>query len=276
MHKFKKILNWCLILFFAQYIISTAAYEVEFAINLGGDIFTDSEGINYEKDANTNGTKSNLSPLTLIGASKADLVLYEKVHHHNQQFGYELPVPKDGVYVLNLKFSMTTAGGAGIYVFDVILNDKHTILSNVDHDKTHGKNCAYDEFTYFTICCNTLMYKNQNSTITNNKIQLNFKPTKGHAFVSAIALLRGSIGEKRKLSSTNSNEFMYFDPATTLSCDQTAQNTKLEGLQPTTGLRKLLSAFQFDFHNFTNLNINNNNNNYYNTNDKYLENILEL
>jgi hypothetical protein len=277
MHKIKKILNWCFILLWAQYIVSTAAYEVEFALNLGGDNFTDSEGINYQQDASTIGNKGTLTPLNFTCASKADLQLYEKCRSHNQQFGYQLPVLKDGVYVLILKFAMTSSGGAGQYVFDVTLNDKHTILSNVDHEKSHGKNCAYDEYAYFTICRNTLMYKNQYSTITDKKILLNFKPTRNFAHISAIALLRGSIGEKRKLSSSNSNEIMYFDPGSTISCNQTTKNTKLEELKPTMGLKKLFSGFQFDFHNFTNLNINNNNY-YYNTNDKDQENenILEL
>jgi hypothetical protein len=202
----------CLILICVQYLFNAKAYEVIYAVNVGGDAFNDSEGISYEPDENKVGSKYKTSILNLTSAPEADRLLYETRRTSSiLPFGYDMPVPEDGHYVLIIKMGISTES-VGFTVFNAYLNDNHTILSNFDQVKIAGGYPAHDEYIYFTICRRTLMNGNQMSKVNDNKIRVEFKPVTNYPSISAILLIKGRIGEKKKLSSSNSNATMFFDP----------------------------------------------------------------
>jgi Malectin domain len=199
------------------------AFEVAYAVNLGGDEFIDSESIRYRADTNSDGGFTQHNGLNLTCAKEVDRKLYEDVHYSNKTFGYDLPARRDGHYALVLKFSTTNPTYPGGHEFDVLLDQQFTILSHVNHEKSHGRYCAYDEFVYFSICDGNLLYKDQSTLINGNgKIRIDFRPIRNNIHVSALLLLRGVAGEKLKLSSSNSNDTIYFDPLTP-SCQRSSR-----------------------------------------------------
>lgn len=70
------------------------AYKVIYALNCGGDEYTDSNGIKYEKDSLKIGTASDFGKhLTSIGrVQPPDDVLYKTERYHTSTFGYEIPL----------------------------------------------------------------------------------------------------------------------------------------------------------------------------------------
>jgi hypothetical protein len=206
MKQFINCVKLCLLFICVQYFFNAKAYEVIYAVNLGGDAFVDSEGISYEPDENKVGYKNNWSKLNLTSAPEGDRILYQTYRSSSTlPFGYDMPVPEDGHYVLIIKMGIIT-NSVDSYIFNAYLNDNHTILSNFDQVKIAGGYPAHDEYIYFTICRRTLLNGNQMSKVNDNKIRVEFRPVKDAPYISAIVLLKGRIGEKRKLSSSNSNE----------------------------------------------------------------------
>jgi hypothetical protein len=249
--------------------MSTAAYEVAFATNLGGDAIIDSEGIIYGEDNCTGGwigdwqNKSNKPN----NVSEADMEIYKTIRYIETEFRCNIPITKDGHYALVIKSSAFSSDESK-WNLDVILNEEHKILSDMDPVAKHGDFPGYDEFIYFTVCNNTLMYKNQNSTITKNAVRVEFKSIISQKYIAAIVLLKGTIGERKKLSNTNNNEDLYFDPTDTPCNGEISTTTK--PTEPTSIqqfsnqelvkiVNNLSSEYQkhfnqlFHFHNNTNL-----------------------
>lgn len=76
--------------------------EVIFAVNAGGDAFTDSLGIRYRKDYLAEGTPSDYGKnLEIKRVWDGDKALYETERYHLDTFGYTIPMPSaNGDYVL--------------------------------------------------------------------------------------------------------------------------------------------------------------------------------
>lgn len=116
----------------------TAAYEVVYAINAGGDDHVDEHGVHYERDPLMDqriGIASDYGKnLMRIGRVQqhADEQLYQTERYHTATFGYELPVRADGAYLLQLKFCEVYFGAANLKVFDVLLNQEHTVVADLD------------------------------------------------------------------------------------------------------------------------------------------------
>lgn len=81
--------------------------EIIYALNAGGESFTDSHGIRYRRDYLTVGTASDYGRMVDIKrVGSADKALYETERYATETFGYTIPMPAgDGDYVLWLKFS---------------------------------------------------------------------------------------------------------------------------------------------------------------------------
>jgi len=92
--------------------------EVIFALNAGGDSFTDSFGIRYRKDHLTDGIASDYGKMIDIKRTLAsDRTLYDTERYHSDTFGYTIPMPSgDGDYVLWLKFCEVWFSGPGLKV----------------------------------------------------------------------------------------------------------------------------------------------------------------
>lgn len=116
------------------------AYEVIYAINAGGPELIDEHGIRYERDPaftdpNGIGIPSDYGKSLLkIGRvnQRRDELLYKTERYHTETFGYEMPIPSDGAYVLLLKFCEVYFNSANLKVFDVMLNQEHTIIADLD------------------------------------------------------------------------------------------------------------------------------------------------
>ena len=80
--------------------------DVIWAVNCGGDAHTDIHGIKYQDDKHPTGISSDYGKSLMIQrVVPQDQILYQTERYHMSTFGYDIPVKKDGDYVLVLKFS---------------------------------------------------------------------------------------------------------------------------------------------------------------------------
>lgn len=77
-----------------------------FAVNCGGNVHIDVNGVRYEADFNNIGIASSHGlNLILHRTPEQDAILYQTERYDTSSFSYEFPMPRDGDYVLHLKFS---------------------------------------------------------------------------------------------------------------------------------------------------------------------------
>jgi hypothetical protein len=191
------------------------AYELIYALNAGGDVHVDSDGIKYDKDTNNDPitVAGNWLPSLKIGrVPESDRILYESVRYSEKYIKYTLPVRKDGHYILNLKFGDTYVKAVGERLFNLKLNSEHFILFHMDIMKKGGLLGTCDEFIHFEVCDNgrRLFYKNAFSEIKDHKIPLEFVVVKAYSMLGAMVLLKGSVGESVSFVSSTSKETIYF------------------------------------------------------------------
>lgn len=81
--------------------------EVIFALNAGGESFTDSHGIRYRRDYLSSGVASDYGKSLLIRrVPEQDRLLYQTERYSTETFAYNIPMPSESAdYVLWLKFS---------------------------------------------------------------------------------------------------------------------------------------------------------------------------
>ena len=85
---------------------ATGVNNVIWAVNCGGDTHTDVHGIRYEADALDTGFASDYGKnLQIHRVVPQDQILYQTERYHLNTFSYDIPVSKDGDYVLVMKFS---------------------------------------------------------------------------------------------------------------------------------------------------------------------------
>lgn len=93
--------------------------EIIYAINAGGEAHTDVFGIKYERDPlfGKVGTPSDYGKQLLIGrVSQNDHILYQTERYHHNTFGYDIPINRDGDYVMVLKFCEVYFNGPNMKV----------------------------------------------------------------------------------------------------------------------------------------------------------------
>jgi len=80
--------------------------DVIWAVNCGGDSHTDIHGIRYQEDKQSVGISSDYGKSLIIQrVVPQDQILYQTERYNMNTFGYEIPITKDGDYVIVLKFS---------------------------------------------------------------------------------------------------------------------------------------------------------------------------
>lgn len=191
-------MNMNIVLIFMEFIYFAKivnGYEVIYAINAGGDAFTDSHGIFYDADPldGKMGTASDFGRSMKIGRiSGNDDVLYQTERYHTDSFHYDIPMPGDGNYALVLKFSEVYFNNVNMKVFDVVLNAAHTIVDKLDIFKHVGKGVAHDEIIYFTISRGILQYEREESKVRNGQVRVELAKTNyDNPKVNAIVLFKG-------------------------------------------------------------------------------------
>lgn len=182
------------------FIAGTNAYEVIYAVNAGGDAFTDENKIHYIADPLQDkiGTASDFGKQLSIGrVPQWDEYLYQTERYHTSTFGYDIPIAGDGEYALVLKFSEVYFTAPNMKVFDVVLNGEHTIVEQLDIYQNVGKGVAHDEIVYFTISRGRLYYKEEESEIRGGgRIRVEFvKGSRDNPKINAIVLFKGSARE---------------------------------------------------------------------------------
>ncbi|CAN7986152.1 unnamed protein product [Ixodes hexagonus] len=169
--------------------------DVIYAINAGGEEHVDVHGIHYKRDPlfGKTGTASDYGKLLVIGrVPKSDHILYQTERYHTATFGYDIPVNKDGDYVLVLKFSEVYFDSPGRKVFDVTLNGQHAVITGLDIYNKVGRGVAHDERIPFVIKGNKLFVGNDEST-HDGKIKVEFiKGYRDNPKINAIYVIRGT------------------------------------------------------------------------------------
>lgn len=187
----------------ASQCICIHAYEVIYAINAGGDSFTDINNIHYDKDPLDDkiGTASDFGKQLVIGrVPEYDESLYQTERYHTSSFGYDIPIAGDGEYTLVLKFSEVYFNAPNMKVFDVMLNNEHTVIEKLDIFKQVGKAIAHDEYIHFTISRGRLYYKEEESEIRGNRIRVEFiKGNRDNPKINALILFKGDMESIPKL-----------------------------------------------------------------------------
>lgn len=177
--------------------------EVIYAINGGGEGHTDVFGIKYERDPlfGKVGTPSDYGKQLLIGrVPQNDHILYQTERYHHNTFGYDIPINKDGDYVMVLKFCEVYFNAPNMKVFDIVLNGDHTIVADLDIFDKVGRGVAHDEYISFSVQNGRLYYNEEESDIRGGKIRVEFiKGYRDNPKINAIYVVKGKIEDVPKL-----------------------------------------------------------------------------
>lgn len=246
---------------FAGNCITANAYEIIYAVNAGGDAFTDENKIHYIADPLNDkiGTASDFGKQLSIGrVPEWDEYLYQTERYHTSTFGYDIPIAGDGEYALVLKFSEVYFTAPNMKVFDVVLNGEHTIVEQLDIYRNVGKGVAHDEIVYFTVSRGRLYCKEEESEIRGGgRIRVEFvKGSRDNPKINAIVLFKGTAAEldaipklppaeKNPEQQTSNNgiendEFMYGEQQQQAAAQQRnrRQSATQQGATETTAPRK--------------------------------------
>ncbi len=123
--------------------------------------------------------------------------IYQTERWSTEDLEYNIPLQKDGRYVLVLKFSEVYFNSKGEKIFDFKIGDK-TILENIDiYDKV-GKNNAYDEYIEFELKNNIIYVEgkeaNNGYDVNDKKLKLTFvKKDADNPKINALLIVRGTL-----------------------------------------------------------------------------------
>jgi len=174
--------------------------EIIYALNAGGESFTDTHGIRYRRDYLTVGTASDYGRMVDIKrVLESDKLLYQTERYATETFGYTIPMPAgDGDYVLWLKFCEVWFNAPNLKVFDVSLNDA-IVVNSLDIFERVGRGVAHDEVIPFQIRQNKIIINGKGSPF-NNEIRIEFlKSPQDNPKVNAIIVMKGTPDQVPKL-----------------------------------------------------------------------------
>ena len=171
--------------------------NVEIAINCGGPEFRTKTGVTYQKDNYFVGGEASDFGINSEIKNTKDKEIYQTERWSTEDLIYNIPLKKDGKYVLVLKFSEVYFNNKGEKIFDFKIGDE-TILEKIDiYDKV-GKNNAYDEFVEFELKKNKIYVEGKeaiNGYDSDEKIiKLTFvKKDADNPKVNALLIVRGTL-----------------------------------------------------------------------------------
>ncbi|XP_022095811.1 malectin-A-like [Acanthaster planci] len=178
-----------------------AAGEVVYAVNCGGPAHRDVHGVEYDADPLEIGVASDFGKnLAVINrVPPQDAILYQTERYDFNTFGYTTTIEEDGDYVLVLKFCEVWFAASRQKVFDVVLNDLHTVVSGLDIYDTAGRGTAHDEIIPFTITKGKLKVQKEASTF-HGDLHIEFvKGDYDNPKVNAIVIYKGPLDDVPKL-----------------------------------------------------------------------------
>ena len=186
--------------------------NVEIAINCGGPEFRTKNGVTYQKDKyNVGGEASDFGMNSEIKNTK-DKEIYQTERWSTEDLIYNIPIKKEGKFVLVLKFSEVYFNNKGEKVFDFKLGDL-TVLEGIDIYKKVGKNNAYDEFLPFEIKNSKMYFEGKpvdNGYDSDSKtIKITFvKKEQDNPKINAILIVRGTLRDTDFDDYTRSQELL--------------------------------------------------------------------
>ena len=171
--------------------------NVEIAINCGGPEFRTKAGVTYQKDKYFIGGEASDFGINSDIKNTKDKEIYQTERWSTKDLVYNIPLKKEGKYVLVLKFSEVYFNNKNEKVFDFKFGDE-TILENIDIYSKVGKNNAYDEFIEFELKNKQIYVEGKqlkNAYDEDNKtIQITFvKKDIDNPKVNALLIIRGTL-----------------------------------------------------------------------------------
>ena len=167
--------------------------EIMYALNAGGDSYTDSFGIRYRRDYLSDGTASDYGrSLDIKRVSAQDKPIYQTERYSSETFSYTISLPSnDAEYVLWLKFSEVWFNAPNLKVFDVALNDA-IVIKDLDIYANVGRGVAHDEIIPFQVRKNKLIVEGKSYPF-NGEITVAFiKGDLDNPKVNAIIIMKGT------------------------------------------------------------------------------------
>ena len=171
--------------------------NVELAINCGGPELRTKAGVTYQKDkyyiggeASDFGTNSDIK-------NTKEKEIYQTERWSTEDLIYNLPLKKDGKYVLVLKFSEVYFNSKGEKIFDFKIGDE-TVLEQIDIYAKVGKFNAYDEFIEFELKNNKILIEGKeasNAYDSDSKtLKITFvKKDQDNPKINALLIVRGTL-----------------------------------------------------------------------------------
>lgn len=131
------------------------------------------------------------------------MILYQTERYDLQKFSYEIPLNDDGEFVLWLKFAEVWFNSPNMKVFQVVLNDEHVLIDELDIFAKVGRSSAHDEYFPFQIKNGRLVVKGRSSSYSGLlKVTFQRIDHRDNPKVNAIIVWKGSIDrESLSLSS---------------------------------------------------------------------------
>ncbi len=171
--------------------------NVEIAINCGGPEFRTKSGVTYQKDMYFEGGEASDFGMNSEIKNTKEKEIYQTERWSSKDLDYNIPLKKDGKYVLVLKFSEVYFNNKGEKVFDFKIGDE-TILENIDIYEKVGKNNAYDEFIEFELKNNKILVEGKEVANgydeDSKKLQISFeKKEADNPKINAILIVRGTL-----------------------------------------------------------------------------------
>jgi len=175
--------------------------EVIWAVNCGGEAHVDIYGVAYQRDPlQRTGVASDFGRSLMIQrVPPADQILYQTERYHTTNFAYDVPLTRDGDYVLVLKFCEVWFTQPDQKVFDVILNGQINVVEGLDIYGKVGRGVAHDEIIPFSVQ-NGQLHVGAESTSLNGKLSIEFvKLDKDNPKINAIYVMRGTLDDVPRL-----------------------------------------------------------------------------
>lgn len=124
-----------------------------------------------------------------------------RLPHHRystKTFSYTIPLHGEGKYLLVLKFSEVFFEEANKKVFDVVLNDLHSAVTDLDIYREAGHATAHDEYIPFTVSRGKLFFRMGSgqdgvSEVRSGRLKISFiKGQLDNPKINAIVLVKGA------------------------------------------------------------------------------------
>ncbi|UJR13394.1 hypothetical protein I4U23_000410 [Adineta vaga] len=171
--------------------------NIVFAVNCGGEAHTDTNGVRYRKDYLKAGIASDYGRNSdIYRVPREDMILYQTERYDLQKFSYDIDLTDDGDYVLWMKFAEVWFNGPNMKVFQVLLDDEHSVIDELDIFSKAGRLTAHDEYIPFQIKNGRLVVKGRSSSYSG-KLRVTFQRLdhRDNPKINALIIWRGSIDQ---------------------------------------------------------------------------------